>query len=69
MILPANKHCDTASKDIEPGPMLLRQPGASSSEGFEGSTNLLVVAEAIVVVFLLHITPASMLLVIDFSCC
>ncbi|CAJ1976731.1 unnamed protein product [Sphenostylis stenocarpa] len=23
-ILPANKHCDTASKDVEPGSMLLR---------------------------------------------
>ena len=55
MIFPANKNCDTASKDIEPGPMLLLQPGASSSEGFEGSTNVRVV------VFLLHHSIASKL--------
>jgi len=48
--LPANKHCDTPSKDVEPGSMLSGQPSASSSEGF---ANVFGFSEA-VVVFLLH---------------
>ncbi|QCE07918.1 hypothetical protein DEO72_LG9g2940 [Vigna unguiculata] len=46
-ILPANKHCDTASKDVEPGSVLAGESTASSSEGFEGYANVFGFAEAV----------------------
>lgn len=37
---PAKKHCDAPAEDIEPCSLLLGQPWASSSKGFEGFTHM-----------------------------